>query len=82
MKSRQDITVREFCETKTEPHQLVVIRKGGWITATAWIDNEDLFRLPADIAHTQINEWSHGFIRIKDAYDGENNVPCIYLDLS
>ena len=39
------MTVGEFCRRKTQPKELCVIRIDGYITATAWIDYEDLFAI-------------------------------------
>lgn len=38
-----DLTVQQFLLEKTQVGELCVIREGGWITGTVWIDCEDLF---------------------------------------
>lgn len=42
------MTVIEYCREKTEVRELVVIRSGGYERCVAYVDCEDLFRLPPD----------------------------------
>ena len=54
------MTVSEYCRHETGVRELVIIRKGGWTCCAAYIDHEDLFRLPGDIARADVIEssWS------------------------
>lgn len=81
MSNETRMTVREFCLYKTEPFQLVVICQGGYAVATAWIDTEDLFRLPPDIAETPVIDHSHGFIDVVNPYNEKIRVPCVQVDI-
>ena len=82
MSDTTQMTVRKFCMTKTDPFQLVVIRKGGWIIATAYIDVEDLFRLPSDIAQAPVADHSYGFLDVADPYGQTHSTPCVYIDIA
>mgnify|MGYP003244859676 CR=1 FL=1 len=42
------MTVIQYCREKTEVRELVIIRSGGYERCVAYIDCEDLFRLPPD----------------------------------
>lgn len=35
------MTVIQYCREKTNVHELVIIREGGWVTCAAFIDHED-----------------------------------------
>ena len=48
------MTVIQYCREKTNVHELVIIREGGWVTCAAFIDHEDLFRLPPSIARAEV----------------------------
>lgn len=43
------MTVIEYCRHETRVYELVIIRAGGRVRCSAYIDHEDLFRLPLDI---------------------------------
>ena len=77
------VTLREFLLKKTKVKELCVVRKHGWIIATAWIDYEDLFC-------RDMNSWLLDMIVESDEWDflpivNENNaeikVPCHYIDV-
>lgn len=40
------MTVSEYCRHETGVRELVIIRKGGWTCCAAYIDHEDLLRIP------------------------------------
>ena len=75
------MTVIEYCLTKTEVHELVIIRSGGYRTCAAFIDYEDLFRLPPDIANAEVMDAGHGFIAVAGPANTSCNTPCVYLDI-
>lgn len=76
------MNVREFCMSKTNVHELVVIREGGYIVATAYIDHEDLFRLPGEIARSEVSGCVRDLLSVNDSIGHTFCVPCVYLDLA
>lgn len=75
------MTVIEYCREKTEVGELVIIREGGWVTCAAYIDYEDLFRLPPDINRREVIGAERGWIKLVSPASGACNAPCIYLDI-
>lgn len=57
------MTVIEYCREKTEVRELVVIRSGGYERCVAYVDCEDLFRLPPDYTHADVIDSSYGHMR-------------------
>ena len=76
----ENITVRNFCREKTRATELCIIRDEGWIVAAAWIDYEDIFRLPQSLANKPVisDEW--GTLKVVDEHGRAINVPCHYID--
>lgn len=74
------MTVREFCMKKTQVNELVVIRDCGWIVATAWIDYEDIFRLPEKTSQLEVisDEW--GTINVVTEHGDDISIPCHYIN--
>ena len=75
------MTVIQYCREKTNVHELVIIREGGWVTCAAFIDHEDLFRLPASIARAEVIGEECGQIRLANREGGFEDAPCVYLDI-
>lgn len=75
------MTVIEYCREKTEVRELVIIRAGGWVSCSAYIDCEDLFRLPPNIAHADVIDSSYDNIKVLDHQGAYVSVPCTYLDI-
>lgn len=75
------MTVIEYCRTKTEVNELVIIRSCGYRTCAAFIDYEDLFRLPPDIANAEVMDAGRGFIAVAGPANTSCNTPCVYLDI-
>ena len=75
------MTVIQYCHEKTNVGELVIIREGGWVTCAAFIDHEDLFRLPPDIAHADVIDSSRDHIKVLDHQDAYVIVPCTCLDI-
>lgn len=75
------MTTIEYCREKTEVHELVIIREGGWVTCAAYIDHEDLFRLPPNIAKAEVKRAERGWIRLAGPSTGSYDAPCVYLDI-
>lgn len=61
------MTVIQYCREKTEVRELVIIRSGGYERCVAYIDCEDLFRLPPDYTHADVIDSSYGHIKILDS---------------
>ena len=72
------MTVIQYCREKTEVRELVIIRSGGCV---AYIDCEDLFRLPPDYTHADVIDSSYGHIKVLDHRGVYVSVPCTYLDI-
>ena len=47
----------------------------------AYIDCEDLFRLPPDYTHADVIDSSYGHIKVLDHRGVYVSVPCTYLDI-
>lgn len=75
------MTVIQYCREKTEVRELVVIRSGGYERCVAYVDREDLFRLPPDYTHADVIDSSYGHIKVLDHRGAYVSVPCTYLDI-
>lgn len=75
------MTVIEYCREKTEVNELVIVRHGGYTTCAAYIDYEDLFRLPHDIAEAEVMDAQHGAIVVAGPANTSCYAPCLYLDI-
>ena len=75
------MTVIQYCREKTNVHELVIIREGGGVTCAAFIDHEDLFRLPRSIARAEVIGEECGQIRLANREGGFEDAPCVYLDI-
>lgn len=75
------MTVIEYCREKTEVNELVIVRRGGYKTCAAYIDYEDLFRLPHDIAEAEVMDAQHGAIVVAGPANTSCYAPCLYLDI-
>ena len=59
----------------------MIIRSGGYERCVAYIDCEDLFRLPPDYTHADVIDSSYGHIKVLDHRGVYVSVPCTYLDI-
>lgn len=75
------MTLKEFLLKQTNVKELCVIRDSGWIVATAWIDYEDLFAVPAKLADKKVKKDEWGFLSIVNENNAELKVPCHYIDV-
>lgn len=75
------MTVIEYCREKTEVGELVIIRSGGYAACAAYIDCEDLFRLPPDINRYEVIGAERGWIKLASPVSDPCNAPCLYLDI-
>ena len=73
--------LREFLWTKTNVHELCVIREDGWIVATCWIDHEDLFHIPSRLAKNEVKSDEWGYISIVNENNATIKIPCHYVDV-
>jgi len=75
------MTVIQYCLHETDVRELVVIRSGGYERCVAYVDCEDLFRLPPDYTHADVIDSSYGHIKVLDHRGAYVSVPCTYLDI-
>lgn len=75
------MTVIEYCRHETKVHELVIIREGGYERCVAYIDCEDLFRLPPDINRREVIGAERSWIKLASPANGPCNAPCLYLDI-
>ena len=75
------MTVIEYCREKTEVNELVIIRRAGYTICAAYIDYEDLFRLPPDIAEAEVTDAHRGAIVVAGPANTSCFAPCVYLDI-
>lgn len=54
---------------------------GGYERCVAYVDCEDLFRLPPDYTHADVIDSSYGHIKVLDHRGAYVSVPCTYLDI-
>lgn len=73
--------LEKFLWHRTRVGELCVIRDSGWIVATCWIDDEDLFHIPSKLADREVknNEW--GYLHITNENGTDIKVPCHYIDV-
>lgn len=74
-----EMTVREFCRTKTAATELCVICDGGWRVGYAWIDYEDIFRLPESLANKPVKSDEWGTLPIVDKDGNKMEIPAHYI---
>ena len=74
------MTIGEFCRAKTQARELCIIRRDGWITASVWIDNEDLFAIHPDIIKQEVKTDEWGTLPIVTEHGDSINIPCHYID--
>lgn len=75
------MTVIEYCLHETRVYELVIIRVSERVRCSAYIDHEDLFRLPPDIADAEVIHSKRGYIDIATRAGGAWTAPCVYLDI-
>lgn len=75
------MTLREFLRTQTRALELCVIRDGGWIVATAWIDLEDLFRIDEKIGKKEVISHNWGLLMTVDRKGDTKYVECHFIDI-
>ena len=81
---KENTTLANYLLFQVPANSLCVIRESGWITATAYIDSEDLF---ARCIHPQLRdrnviEASAGELQARDPKSEKRcAIPCIYVDI-
>lgn len=75
------MTLREFLRTKTNALELCAICEGGWITATCWIDYEDLFHIPPKLADKIVKGDKWDYLTIVNENNASIKIPCHYIDI-
>lgn len=75
------MTLREFLRNKTYATELCVIREDGYITATCWIDYEDLFHTPPKLDDKEIKGHEWGYLSIVNENNASIKIPCHFVDV-
>lgn len=73
--------LRDFLRKKTNAKELCVIRKSGWIVATAWIDYEDLFHIPHTLADKVVKSDEWDYLPIVNENNAEIKIRCHFIDV-
>lgn len=83
-----NLTLREFLLHHTRVYELCVIRDQGWIIATVWVDDEDLFigNLKEKLLNKTVidDHWTDSFPISKNPEyfnEGHMCVPAHYIDV-
>lgn len=77
------MTLREFLRTKTNVHELCVIREDGWIVASFWIDREDLFcgYLNHNLGERKVKLDCWDYLPIVNENNACIKIPCHYIEV-
>lgn len=75
------MTLREFLRKKTNALELCAIREDGWITATCWIDHEDLFHIPPKLADREVKRDKWEDLTIVNENNASIKIPCHFIDV-
>lgn len=75
------MTLRDFLRKKTNAMELCVIRDGGWIVASCWIDYEDLFAISNRLADNTVKKDEWGYLSIVNENNACIQIPCHYVDV-
>lgn len=77
------MTLSEFLLKKTQVLELCVIRDGGWIVASFYIDHEDLFArfLDNTLSRMVVNGDEWGVINTTYKDGKVIQIPCHYIDV-
>ena len=73
------MTLREFLIKKTNALELCAICEGGWITATCWIDHEDLFHIPPKLADREVKREKWEDLTIVNENNASIKIPCHFI---
>lgn len=73
--------LKDFLHYETNARELCVIRQGGWIVASCWIDYEDLFYIPHRLADNRVlkDEWD--YLSVVNENNAAIKIPCHYVDI-
>ena len=77
------MTLREFLRTKTNVHELCAIREDGWVTATFWIDHEDLFchHLDKKLGERKVKLDCWDYLLVVNGNNAGIKIPCHYIEV-
>ena len=75
------MNLRTFLLKQTNAKELCVIREDGWIVATCWIDYEDLFCIPPQLAKKTVKDNTWGTLSIVNMDNKAQDIPCHYIDV-
>lgn len=75
------MTLRDFLREKTNSLELCAICENGWVTATCWIDPEDLFHVPPKLADKEVKHDKWGDLTIANENNASLKIPCHFIDV-
>lgn len=75
------MTLKEFLLKKTNAEELCVIREGGWIAASCWIDYEDLFFVPQRLSNMVVKNDEWDYLPVVNENNARIKIPCHYVDV-
>lgn len=75
------ITLRDFLRNNTQVYELCVIRDGGWVKATCWIDHEDLFHIPPEFEDKEVQDDRWDEFPVMNENGTIIKIPCHYVDV-
>jgi hypothetical protein len=75
--------LEQFLRHKTQCYELCVIRDSGWIIATFWIDDEDLFcgKIHPHLDDAEVVKEFWDDLTIVDENDKKVKIPCHIIDV-
>lgn len=73
--------LKDYLLNKTQAMELCVITEDGWITATCYIDHEDMFHIPLQLAGKTVKSEQWSVINIVDKNGKVIQIPCHYIDV-
>ena len=71
----------DFLRYNTNVKELCVIRNGGWIVATCWIDSEDLFLINQNLINKEVQADSWRTLTVVNEHNDEVRIPCHCIDI-
>ena len=74
-------TLRDFLRKKTQALELCAITDGGWTVATCYIDHEDLFHIPPNLADKEVKSDQWSTIDIVEKNGIVMSIPCHYVNV-
>lgn len=73
--------VKDYIEFKVHIHELIVIRRGGYVVATCWVDQDGKCKPPKDVLNQTVKKESWGTLEIVNEKADALKMPCRFLDI-